>query len=109
MIFLYFYNGDQDSEDKVSLETILWSIFFAAIHGVLEMMILYIEARLFEQRFSEYFVICFNGRLGWVPKLNKFRDPDYMVNLIKDPLNYDKIQRTRKQVVPRVGDEVHRK
>jgi hypothetical protein len=55
------------------------------------MLILYIEARLFEQPFSEYFVICFNGRLGWVPKINRFRDPIYMKNLVKEPLDYDKI------------------
>ena len=90
-IFYYFYNQDEDTEDSISLQTIFWSIVFAAVHGILEILILFIEARLFEQPFSEYFVICFNGRLGWVPKINRFRDPDFMFDLVKNPLNYDKI------------------
>jgi len=40
-------------------------------------------------------VICFNGRLGWVPKLNKFRDTEFMKKLIKKEitLDYDMIQK----------------
>ena len=92
-IFYYFYGLSEDSEDKVSIETIMWSIIFAFIHGVLEVVLLFIESRLFDQPFSEYFVICFNGRLGWVPKMNRFRDPDFLVKLVTEPLDYDNIKK----------------
>lgn len=77
---LFFFRSNV--ANKESLRTIMLSIAFAMGHGILEILILCIEAYLFEQSFLEYFVICFNGRLGWVPKLHKFKDPEFIKRLI---------------------------
>ena len=92
---MYIYFKNADTEGGVSLGTIQISIAFALIHGVLEVLIIWIEAKVFEQPFFEYFVICFNGRLGWVPKLNRFYDKYFVGALSRGEteLNYDKIEK----------------
>ena len=91
-MFVYFENRE---EFDVNVNTILFSILFAFMHGMLEFLILGIEAHIFEQSFSEYFVICFNGRLGWVPKMQKLRDPLFVTTLVGNGnlFNYDRIER----------------
>lgn len=91
---MYYYFKNLDIEDEtVSLGTIKLSITFAVIHGVLEVLTIWIEAKVFKQPFFEYFVICFNGRLGWVPLLNKFQDRKFIQSSVEDNaiLNYDRI------------------
>jgi hypothetical protein len=64
------------------------------IHGALEVFILYIESYQFELSLSKYFIICFNGRLGWVPFLDKMKNSDKMHELVaKDKaMDYDQVQ-----------------
>ena len=69
------------------MNTIQWSIIFAVVHALMELLILWIEAKVFETPFFEYFVICLNGRLGWVPKLNKFG----ATSTLNKDVNFEKI------------------
>ena len=78
---IYFYLENSTSEESVSLDTIKLSILFGMIHGVLEVLTIWIEAKVFQQPFFEYFVICFNGRLGWVPMLYKLNDRSFLQKL----------------------------
>ena len=89
----YYFKNLGNLDESVDLNTIKLSILFAFVHGVLEVLTIWIEAKVFQQPFYEYFVICFNGRLGWVPMLNKFNDRKFIQAAIeeKDVLNYDKV------------------
>jgi hypothetical protein len=62
----------------------LISIIFAFVHGLLEVLILYIESKQYKLSLAKYFIICFNGRLGWVPMLDKMKNPVVMRQMVVD-------------------------
>jgi hypothetical protein len=68
----------ESSEDAegfgVSKTSILTSLALAIGHMVLEGIQLYFEASACETSFVNYCVICFNGRFGWVPFLDKMNE-----------------------------------
>ena len=80
----YYFQKLENPKESVDLYTIELSILFAIAHGVLEVLTIWIEAKVFQQPFYEYFVICFNGRLGWVPMLNKFNDRKFIQAAIEN-------------------------
>lgn len=74
----FFFENNPDEMGAVKLSTLLLSILFAVFHGALEMLILYIESNQYDLNFFKYFIICFNGRLGWVPMLDKMKNSNEM-------------------------------
>jgi hypothetical protein len=55
------------------METILFSIGCAVLHGVVEVFMLNVEAISAKTSVLHYLIVCFNGRFGWVPYTNKFK------------------------------------
>ena len=52
----------------------------------LEILVLVIEAKLYKHKLADYFFICFNGRLGWIPFIH------LDINTIPEKqMNYDDI------------------
>ena len=96
-IFLYFKKeGETDGA-----QALLFSIIFAVIHGMMELFVLYIESEIYEQPFMEYFIVCFNGMLGWTPRVNKFRDPEFTkkhTGKKKKPMDYDDLSKDLKML-----------
>jgi hypothetical protein len=99
-VLIYFQNKAKSATGStltdIDVNSVLISILFACLHGGLEIVILIIEARIFEETIYDYFVICINGRLGWVPFMHKFRgkkDPEFFKKIREEPLRYDEIQR----------------
>ena len=99
-ILLYFRDaigGSAVLDDDVFVETgiltIIISILFAITHGVLEFTALYIEAKVFNQYFLEYFVVGFNGQLMWAPRANLIKDKEYIASITGEGnyLEYDNL------------------
>ena len=98
-IFLYFNLKDENDptgDEGVDVVTLAYSIIFALIHALLEWLIIYIESRQYDLQIFKYFIICFNGRLGWVPMLEKMKSPTDMQKMVdnKQVLDFDDIKTT---------------
>ena len=94
-IFFYFYNNQETNQD-ISLGTLFTSIVFAFSHGLLEVLVLKIESEQFDLPLTKYFIICFNGRLGWVPMLDKLKSSKVMQQMVQDEeiLDFDDLKTT---------------
>ena len=79
--------GELDTDTKAT--AILISVLFAFFHASMEITILVLNAQIYEIEWLPYTVISYNGLLGWVPFVNRFREPDYLDEKAKDPLNYE--------------------
>jgi len=69
-MLIYFNSQKSDKgmdEFGVSVTAILISIILATIHALLECVFLYMEAQASKTSFTNYCIVCFNGRFGWVP------------------------------------------
>ena len=66
---LHFFKTDASAlqEFGLSVTQIVVSIVLALSHALLEMVFLFMEAQASKTSFINYCIVCFNGRLGWVP------------------------------------------
>ena len=73
-ILLYVWDEDSATQDElgVSATQILISLFAAFIHTLGEIYLLRRESIACKIDFFNYIVVCYNGRLEWVPFLNNF-------------------------------------
>ena len=56
----------------IDLQNLLLSIILAIFHFMIEFLLLTIEAKAFKSSILYYSIICLNGRLNWVPFMEKF-------------------------------------
>lgn len=68
----------------ISVKAIEWSIFFAALHLILETVFLKFEANAVECGFWNYVVVCFNARQGWLPFMQFIKPKDHLAKVIID-------------------------
>lgn len=69
MLGWYATNSNGEEDQAVSMSALVVSIIIAALHFTLEIAQLNFEAKAVETSLSRYFIVCFNGRLGWTPFL----------------------------------------
>lgn len=67
------YIGVDQQESTINLETIYLSIVLAVVHMVIEYMILKIESLVFQESLINYFIVCYSGRLSWVPFIHQLQ------------------------------------
>ena len=66
MRFESMKGGDNDMMD------VLISIFSSCIHAAIQMTYIVLESKVVKsQSINEYILVCMNGRLNWVPFLEK--------------------------------------
>lgn len=77
-MLVYYSNnieGQQEAEELgVNIAALVISMILAVLHVLLEFIQLYLEAMACRTIFSNYFVICFNGRLGWTPFIKNMNE-----------------------------------
>eukprot|EP01083_Nonionella_stella_P077456 211555_1 len=61
------WSGKQNVEYSITEETLLWSIFFAALHLILEAIIVHLDSRALKMGFTKYAIVCLGARVGWIP------------------------------------------
>ena len=91
-IYLYMINEKKKADtDKLNIRihTIGVSIAFALAHALIEGIFIYVETQANKTSMMNYLIICFNGRFGFVPYLDKFDPKNREKNQV---LNYDLIQ-----------------
>jgi len=74
--------NNMDSIYGITLDTILVSLLAAVLHFILEFVSLKLEAGACQTRLMHYSIICYNGRLGWVPFIEKFESAQSIDNLL---------------------------
>ena len=73
---LYTYQYRTSMDDSIINQTELYiSIVVAAFHVILELLIIYLDARASDMPISHYAVVCLGARLNWVPFGHKIRRP----------------------------------
>ena len=82
-MLLQFYIYLRISQNEVELEqlgisigAILVSISFSVLHGMIEISVMYMEAKGSKTDFFEYMLACFTGRFEWIPFLHTFESND---------------------------------
>ena len=60
-------DADQQEELGVDLTAIIISVCLAITHALLESLVILMESKSANLHFTEYMIICFTGRFGWVP------------------------------------------
>lgn len=93
---LHYFKAEkaQGVQLQVDLETIIFSILLAFLHGLLEAIFLLLEAQASKTSFINYCMVCFNGRFGWVPY------NDFLTNTSKKLEEDAKTHQTKE--VPRI-------
>ena len=72
---MYLVRHPEEKEEiQVDMETILFSVACAVLHGVVEIFMLNVESLSAKTSVLHYLIVCFNGRFGWVPYTNKFKE-----------------------------------
>ena len=56
-----------EEEIGIGLKQILFSLFCAIVHLVLEVIKIVIEAKASDSFVIAYLVACYNARMGWLP------------------------------------------
>lgn len=67
MLYYYQRNPEEENLLGVDVETLVISIGLAILHALMESFQLNYEAAACATSLGNYFVICFNGKLGWTP------------------------------------------
>jgi len=77
-IFLW-YAKVYENMSAGSNSEIYASIILAVLHTVIELFYLYLEFSMVKSSFIEYALVCMNGRLNWVPFIEKMqrRTPNF--------------------------------
>lgn len=80
-------------ETGININGIIASLFTALFHTIVEMIYLRVEAKACKTTLTQYTIVCFNGRFGWVPYANNFvasQDTRRKISST-DVLSYDNI------------------
>ena len=73
---MLFYFRDKQNEDElkmVDINSIYLSVIMAIGHIFLEIFMIYLEANATNTTMSNYTIVCFNAREGWLPFIDYFK------------------------------------
>ncbi len=87
--YILYRNQGSAAQNHISDTDIYISIGVAAIHFVLEIFIIYLDARASKMSLTHYAVICLGARLNWVPFAHQIRQNKKVSN--GDPYNFENI------------------
>ena len=99
MLIYYNLNPEEYDEFNVGFRTISISVILAVAHALLECPKLAFEARACKTAFTNYVVICINGRFGWTPFLDNMTEQASLLQKMQNNedkmlFNYDMIAHT---------------
>jgi hypothetical protein len=63
---------DDFEKTGININGIIFSLLAALAHTVIEIIYLNVEAKACKTTLTQYAIVCFNGRFGWVPYANSF-------------------------------------
>ena len=72
-----------DEIHGISTDVILLSLLSALLHLILEFISLKLESESCLTSLMHYSIICYNGRLGWVPFIEKFESAQSIQNFLR--------------------------
>jgi hypothetical protein len=84
---------DDLEKTGININGIMASLFTALIHFIIEIIYLNLEAKACKTTLTQYAIVCFNGRFGWVPFTNNFSASNKDNSFIKvnEVLSFDDI------------------
>ena len=67
MLEYFIYRNLDYGVFAVDEYTIIFSMLTAALHFIIELLLLYLEAKAIQTSLVKYIVVCYNARQGWIP------------------------------------------
>lgn len=75
----------------ININGIIASLMTALLHTIIEMVYLNVESKACKTTLTQYSIVCFNGRFGWVPYANNFTSSEQTKQISNEVLSYDNI------------------